>query len=130
MINEEWIHEHRNRALSPDHPSLRGTAQNPDVFFQNREAGNIYYNECPGTVQEMMDAFGKLTQRQYKLFDYYGDPKAERVAVAMGSGTDTLKETVDYLNQQGEKVGLVIVRLYRHFDTSSLISVLPGKLPK
>jgi pyruvate-ferredoxin/flavodoxin oxidoreductase len=100
MINEKLIHDHRNRALSPDHPVIRGTAQNPDVFFQNREAANSFFNNCPGIVQVKMDEFAKLTGRQYHLFDYYGNPEADRVVIAIGSGTDTLKETVDYLNCQ------------------------------
>lgn len=125
MINEKLIHDHRNRALSPDHPVIRGTAQNPDVFFQNREAANSFFNNCPGIVQVKMDEFAKLTGRQYHLFDYYGNPEADRVVIAIGSGTDTLKETVDYLNSHGGKVGLVIVRLYRPFDASALIASIP-----
>lgn len=126
MINEQLIHRHRNRALSPDRPFIRGTAQNPDVFFQNREACNPYYLACPEIVQQQMDHFASLTGRQYHLFDYYGHPNAERVVVAIGSGTETLHETVDHLNRNGERVGLVIVRLYRPFDIRRMVEALPS----
>jgi pyruvate-ferredoxin/flavodoxin oxidoreductase len=126
MIDDEWVLAHRNRALSPDHPVLRGSSQNPDVFFQCREAINSYYLDCPGIVQEMMNKFSDQVGRQYNLFDYYGDPEAERVIVLMGSGTETAHETVDYLMKQGEKVGVVKVRLYRPFDIPAFISALPS----
>jgi pyruvate-ferredoxin/flavodoxin oxidoreductase len=128
MISEDLIHQHRKRALSPDRPVIRGTAQNPDVFFQNREACNPYFNACPEIVQQQMDHFAKLTGRQYHLFDYYGDPNAERVVVAIGSGTETLRETVDYLNKKGEKVGLIIVRLYRPFDVRKMVEAIPASV--
>jgi pyruvate-ferredoxin/flavodoxin oxidoreductase len=126
MINEKLIHQHRKRALSPDRPFIRGTAQNPDVFFQNREACNPYFNACPEIVQQQMDKFARLTGRAYKLFDYYGHPEAERVVIAMASGTETLQETVDYLNSRGEKVGLIKVRLFRPFDMRKLVSAIPA----
>lgn len=125
MIDEELIHAHRARALSPDHPVLRGTAQNPDVFFQAREACNPYYEACPGIVQETMDQFAQLTGRRYKLFEYYGDPNAQHVVALMGSGTETTRETAEYLNTQGYRVGIVGVRLYRPFAAKQLVSALP-----
>lgn len=126
MIDHKLVDAHRQRALSPDHPFIRGTAQNPDVFFQNREACNPYFNACPEIVQNCMDRFAKLTGRSYHLFDYYGAPDAERVIVSMTSSTETIRETVDYLNANGEKVGLVLVRLYRPFDIKKFIDVLPA----
>jgi pyruvate-ferredoxin/flavodoxin oxidoreductase len=126
MINEQLVHQHRKRALSPDRPFIRGTAQNPDVFFQNREACNPYFNACPEIVQQQMDRFAKLTGRAYKLFDYYGHPEAERVVVAMASGTETLQEAVDYLIKKGEKVGLIKVRLFRPFDLRKLAEAIPS----
>ena len=107
MINEERIREHRARALSPDHPVLRGTAQNPDVYFQARETVNPFYTACPDLVQRAMDRFAELTGRRYRLFDYHGAPDAERVIVLMGSGSDAAHETVDYLTSRGEKVGVL-----------------------
>ena len=126
MINIERILEHRARALSPDHPVLRGTAQNPDVFFQSREAANPYYAACPEKVQREMDKFGELTGRRYHLFDYSGAPDAERVIVMMGSGAETAQETVDYLTGRGEKVGLLKVRLYRPFSVEHFLASLPA----
>jgi pyruvate-ferredoxin/flavodoxin oxidoreductase len=126
MINEKLVHQHRLRALTPDRPVIRGTAQNPDVFFQNREACNPFFNACPEIVQQQMDAFAALTGRAYKLFDYYGHPEAERIVIAMASGTETLQETVDYLNGKGEKVGLIKVRLFRPFDMRRLASAIPA----
>ncbi|MGA7953870.1 MAG: pyruvate:ferredoxin (flavodoxin) oxidoreductase [Gloeobacterales cyanobacterium] len=125
MINPQRILEHRARALSPDHPVLRGTAQNPDVFFQARETVNPFYTACPELTQQAMDQFAQIVGRQYHLFEYYGDPDAERVIVLMGSGCEAVQETVDFLNQQGEKLGLVKVRLYRPFDTHRFIETLP-----
>ncbi len=125
MVDEEQIQAHRARALTPDRPVLRGTAQNPDTFFQSREAGNPFYAACPGMVQETMDRFAKLTGRKYKLFDYVGHPQAERVIVMMGSGAEVAQETVEYLVGKGEKVGLVKVRLYRPFSIKHLASALP-----
>ncbi|MHC4444469.1 MAG: pyruvate:ferredoxin (flavodoxin) oxidoreductase [Planctomycetota bacterium] len=128
MMDEDCIKAHRERALTPDRPLVRGTAQNPDTFFQHREACNRFYDACPGIVREVMDRFGKLTHRQYHLFDYFGDPQAERVVVLMGSSIETAHETVEYLNQQGEKVGIIKVRLYRPFSVEDFIKVLPASV--
>ncbi|QZZ23198.1 pyruvate:ferredoxin (flavodoxin) oxidoreductase [Leptothermofonsia sichuanensis E412] len=125
LIDEQFIHAHRARALSPDHPVLRGTAQNPDVYFQARETVNPFYAACPNVVQTVMDQFGQLTGRTYHLFDYHGATDAERVIVLMGSGCEAVHETVDYLNDRGEKVGVVKVRLYRPFDVQRLVDALP-----
>jgi pyruvate-ferredoxin/flavodoxin oxidoreductase len=128
LIDDAWIVAHRNRALTPDRPLLRGTAQNPDVFFQGREAANPFYAVCPDIVQATMDAFATRTGRQYRLFDYVGAPDAERVIVLMGSGCDTVQETVEYLNAHGDNVGLLKVRLYRPFDAKRFIEALPATL--
>lgn len=125
MIPYEKILDHRARALSPDHPIMRGTAQNPDVYFQARETVNPYYAVTPGIVQKAMNVFAGLTGRQYHLFDYHGAPDAERVIVMMGSGCEAAHETVDYLTAQGEKVGLLKVRLYRPFDMRGFAEALP-----
>jgi pyruvate-ferredoxin/flavodoxin oxidoreductase len=125
MIDDDMIFEHRKRALSPDKPVLRGTAQNPDVFFQARETVNPFYDACPGIVQEMMDKFAQITGRHYHLFDYVGAPDAENIIILMSSGAETVHETVDYLNEQGEKVGMVKVRLYRPFSIEHFIKTLP-----
>ncbi|MBN1870779.1 MAG: pyruvate:ferredoxin (flavodoxin) oxidoreductase [Candidatus Omnitrophica bacterium] len=125
MIDDKFVFEHRARALSPDRPVLRGTAQNPDVYFQAREAANPYYNACPGIVQKTMDKFAKLAGRQYHLFDYYGPKDAERVIVIMGSGAETVQDTVDDLSKRGEKVGLLKVRLYRPFAVGHCVDALP-----
>lgn len=125
LMKDEKIIEHRNRALSPDKPVIRGTAQNPDVFFQAREASNLYYNNCPSIVQDVMLKFGKLTGRIYNLFDYHGPDDAERIIIQMGSGAETAHEAVDTLNKKGEKVGLVKVRLFRPFSMKNLIKALP-----
>jgi len=126
MIDEEWVIAHRMRGLSPDRPAIRGTAQNPDVFFAARETVNPYYLKTPGIVQGAMDRFAKIVGREYHLFDYVGAPDAERVAVMMGSGADTMHEVVEYLASEGEKVGLVKVRLYRPFDSAAFVAALPG----
>ncbi len=126
MIDDELILAHCARALSPDHPVLRGTAQNPDVYFQARETVNPYYFACPDIVQGAMDKFARTTGRAYRLFEYYGAPDAERVMVLMGSGCETVQETVDYLNRHGEKVGVLKVRLYRPFDLKRFIEALPA----
>ena len=125
MIEEERVIEHRARALSPDHPVIRGTAQNPDVYFQARETVNPFYAACPQIVQRMMDRFAELTGRQYALFEYHGAADAERVMVLMGSGCEAAHETVDFLNAQNEKVGLLKVRLYRPFDAKAFVEALP-----
>lgn len=126
MIDDEHVIAHRNRALSPDRPVIRGTAQNPDVFFQAREACNSYYQACPGIVQKTMDRFAELTGRRYQLFDYYGPEDAGRVIVLMGSGAETVHETVDRMNAGGEKVGVIKPRLYRPFDVKAFIDAIPG----
>jgi pyruvate-ferredoxin/flavodoxin oxidoreductase len=125
LISLDRVIEHRQRALSPDHPVLRGTAQNPDVFFQIRETANRYYDIAPAKVQAVMDKFAEVVGRQYHLFDYVGAPDAERVIVMMGSGAEVAHETVQYLNARGEKVGLLKVRLYRPFCVKSFIDTLP-----
>ena len=125
MINDDLVRAHRERALSPDKPVMRGTAQNPDVYFQARESVNPFYQACSGIVQQTMDELAALTGRPYRLFDYVGAPDAERVIVMMGSGAEAAEEAVHYLTGQGEKVGLVKVRLYRPFDTAALMSALP-----
>ncbi|MDJ0617819.1 MAG: pyruvate:ferredoxin (flavodoxin) oxidoreductase [Calothrix sp. MO_192.B10] len=125
LIDDDAILAHRARALTPDRPILRGTAQNPDVHFQARESANPYYNACADIVQATMDRFGEQTGRYYRIFDYHGAPDAERVIVLMGSGCETVHETVDYLNARGEKVGVVKVRLYRPFDVERFVAALP-----
>jgi pyruvate-ferredoxin/flavodoxin oxidoreductase len=125
LIDYQDIIEHRQRALTPDHPVLRGTAQNPDVYFQARESVNPYYDKCPEIMQEVMNQFAELTGRAYRLFEYHGDPNAERVIILMGSGCDAVHETVDYLNKQGEKVGVLKVRLYRPFSAQLLLEAIP-----
>ena len=125
MIDERYVFEHRARALSPDHPVLRGTAQNPDVFFQARETVNPFYAACPEIVQRAMNRFAELTGRQYGLFEYHGSPNAERVIVIMGSGCETACETVDFLNGLGQRVGVLKVRLYRPFDSQRVGEALP-----
>jgi pyruvate-ferredoxin/flavodoxin oxidoreductase len=125
MINQENVTAHRLRALSPEHPVIRGTSQNPDVFFQARESVNPYYQDMPALVQKVMDQFAALTGRFYHLFDYVGVDDAKKVIVLMGSGAETAEETVNYLNAQGEKTGLIKVRLFRPFDAEALIKALP-----
>ncbi|WP_341524556.1 pyruvate:ferredoxin (flavodoxin) oxidoreductase [Nostoc sp. UHCC 0302] len=128
LIHDHLIFAHRNRALTPDRPVLRGTAQNPDVYFQSREGANPYYNDCPEIVQQIMDKFGEVTGRYYQIYEYYGASDADRVIVIMGSGCETVHETVDYLNARGEKVGVLKVRLYRPFDVQRFIKVLPASV--
>ncbi|MCS7261404.1 MAG: pyruvate:ferredoxin (flavodoxin) oxidoreductase, partial [Anaerolineae bacterium] len=125
MIDDELVRAHRARAMSPDRPVLRGTAQNPDVYFQAREAINPFYLACPGVVQETMDRFARLVGRQYHLFDYSGAPDAERVIVVMGSGAVTASETAQYLMERGERVGVVTVHLYRPFSVAHFLQALP-----
>jgi pyruvate-ferredoxin/flavodoxin oxidoreductase len=126
MISEEAVLAHRSRAMTPDRPVLRGSAQNPDVYFQAREAVNRFYQACPDITQKVMDKFAGLTGRAYRLFDYHGAPDAELVVVLMGSGCDTAHETVDYLNAQGGKTGVLKVRLFRPFDAKWFIEALPA----
>src|SRR5664280_2029250 len=125
MLDEEAIAQHRRRGLTPDRPVLRGSAQNPDAFFQAREAGNAYHLACAGHVQTEMDRFAKLTGRSYHLFDYVGHPEATRVVVLMGSGAETVHETVENLVARGEKVGVLKVRLFRPFDVPAFLAALP-----
>ncbi len=125
LIDDELVQAHRARGLSPDRPVLRGTAQNPDVFFQAREAANLYYEKAPEIVQRAMDKFAAVVGRSYHLFDYVGAPDAERVLIMMGSGAETAHETVDYLVGKGEKVGLLKVRLYRPFSVKHFLEALP-----
>jgi len=125
MTDDTLVLAHRARGLSPDHPVLRGTAQNPDVYFQGRETVNPFYAACPDITQKAMDKFAKLVGRAYHLFDYYGAPNAERVIVLMGSGCEAVEETVDSLVKRGEKVGVLKVRLYRPFDVARFVAALP-----
>ncbi|MBN1535912.1 MAG: pyruvate:ferredoxin (flavodoxin) oxidoreductase [Anaerolineales bacterium] len=125
MIDDNMVHAHRSRGLSPDHPVLRGTAQNPDVFFQERESVNPYYDACPDIVQKTMDKFAGLTGHAYHLFDYVGSPDADRVIIIMGSGAETAGETAMYLSERGEKVGVIKVRLYRPFSVKHFLKTLP-----
>ena len=126
LIDPDLVTAHRRRALSPDHPEIRGTAQNPDVFFQAREAVNPYYLACPTIVENTMKRFARQVGRHYHLFDYVGAPDAERVIVLMGSGAETAQEAVEYLVAKGEKVGLLKVRLYRPFSVEHFVRALPA----
>jgi pyruvate-ferredoxin/flavodoxin oxidoreductase len=128
MIDDELVFAHRQRALSPDHPVLRGTAQNPDVYFQGRETVNPFYTACPAIVQKAMDKFAKLTGRQYKLFDYVGAPDAQRVLILMGSGAEAAHEAVEAMTAKGEKVGLLKVRLFRPFSVQHFLAALPASV--
>jgi pyruvate-ferredoxin/flavodoxin oxidoreductase len=130
MISDELVNEHRFRSLNPDRPFIRGTAQNPDVYFQGRETVNPFYAAAPGIVEEAMHQLGELTGRHYQLFEYFGHEQAERVAVVMGSGGEVLKETVRVLLEAGEKVGVVLVRLFRPFSAAHLLKSLPATVEK
>lgn len=130
MIPDDKIEEHKMRSLDPDHPVVRGTSQNPDVFFQAREASNPHYDRVPEVVMEVMDEFYSHTGRRYHLFDYVGHPEAERVIVIMGSGEGAVKETVDTLMEQDERIGAVFVRLYRPFSVEYLLKKLPETVKK
>jgi pyruvate-ferredoxin/flavodoxin oxidoreductase len=125
MIDDDLVREHRKRALNPEKPVLRGSAQNPDVFFQARETNNPYYEKFPEIILEAMEKFEKVAQRKYRPFEYYGPSDAERIIILMGSACETTSETVDYLSEKGEKVGLLKVRLYRPFSTKMFIEALP-----
>ena len=125
MIDEDLILAHRSRALTPDRPVIRGTAQNPDVYFQGRESANPFYDACPDIVAKAFAKFGEITGREYQLYEYHGAPDAERVVILMGSGCEAVQETVDYLTNQGEKVGVLKVRLYRPLDQERLSAALP-----
>ncbi len=130
MISDELVRAHRARSLSPDHPVMRGTAQNPDVYFQGRETVNSYYDKLPAILQTQFDKFAKQTGRQYNLFDYVGAPDAERVVVMMGSACDTMHELIEHLVAQGEKVGLIKVRFFLPFDIAAFAEVLPKTAKK
>lgn len=126
LIDDDLVRAHRSRGLSPDQPILRGTAQNPDVFFQSRERANKYFDEAPAKVQAAMDKFAEVVGRRYNLFDYVGAPDAERVVVMMGSGAETVEETVKWLCEKGEKVGLIKVRLFRPFSVEHFRKAIPA----
>ena len=128
MIDDDLVIAHRKRGLTPDRPSIRGTSQNPDVYFQGRETVNKYYDATPDIVQKAMDKFAGITGRQYKLFDYLGDPDAERIIVVMGSAAEVALNTVNTLNARGEKLGIVLVRLYRPFDINAFSESLPSSV--
>jgi pyruvate-ferredoxin/flavodoxin oxidoreductase len=128
MIDDRLVHAHRGRALNPEHPFIRGTAQNPDTFFQAREAVNPYYERVPAILEAAMDRFAAMTGRRYGLFDYDGDPEADRVIVIMGSGAETVRSTVAWLRDAGEKVGVLQVRLYRPFSVAHLLAALPASV--
>ncbi len=126
LVDWEAIEMFKSRALNPEHPQMRGTAQNPDIYFQGREAANSFYDALPNIVQEEMDKVGNLTGRRYNLFDYVGDLEADRVIIAMASGCDTIEEVVNYLNAQGERVGLIKVRLYNPFSIEHFFRAMPA----
>ncbi len=130
VLDHDAVMAHRMRGMSPDRPVLRGTAQNPDVYFQARETINPFYQATPQVVQRVMDRFAQVTGRQYHLFDYIGAPDADRVIVMMGSGAETAHEVVDYLNARGEKIGVVKVRLFRPFDSKALVAALPKSVKR
>ena len=130
MINDQWLNNHRQRALTPDQPVLRGTAQNPDVYFQARETVNPYYLALPDMMQQRMAQFAELTGRQYQLYEYHGVEQAERVIILMGSGAETVQETAEYLNSRGQSVGLLKVRLFRPFSPAHLVAALPASCRK
>ena len=126
LVDEHLVRAHRGRALSPEHPIIRGTAQNPDTYFQSRETVNPFYLAVPGIVQQSMDEFAALTGRRYGLVEYHGHPEAERVIVIMGSGAQTVKQAIDHLNAQGERVGCVQLRLYRPFPVEAVLATIPS----
>ncbi|HEY0678519.1 MAG TPA: pyruvate:ferredoxin (flavodoxin) oxidoreductase, partial [Chitinophagaceae bacterium] len=130
MINEEDVSRHRSRALNPSNPFIRGTAQNPDVYFQSREAANKYHWNVPDAVEETMNEFAALTGRSYKLFEYYGQPQADRIIIIMGSGSGAVAETVDHLLSMGEKVGYLQVHLYRPFSVKHFIDAIPESVKR
>lgn len=125
LVDKEALADFRNRALNPDAPVDRGMAENPDVFFQHREASNSYYDAVPAIVEEYMNEISRITGREYKLFNYYGHPEADRVIIAMGSITQAAQEAIDYLASKGEKVGLINVHLYRPFSAKHFLGTLP-----
>lgn len=125
LIDPAWIRAHRERALSPDHPFIRGTTQNPDVYFQARESANSFYQACPDILQERMDTFANLTGRHYHLYEYLGHPEAEKVIVLMGSGAETVAQVVHHLNAEGQRLGVLKVRLFRPFSAQAFVAALP-----
>jgi pyruvate-ferredoxin/flavodoxin oxidoreductase len=130
LLDMKYVEEFRQRALTPDNPVLKVGAQNPDVYFQGRETVNLYYDKTPAIVQKYMDILAKKIGRQYHLFDYFGSPQAEKIIILMGSGAETAEETVNYLTRQGEKVGVVKVRLYRPFSNEALVNAIPASVKK
>lgn len=128
LVDMDAVKEFRNTALNPEHPVLRGSAQNPDIFFQNREACNTYYNNVPAVVEEYMKKVNEMIGTDYGLVNYYGAPDAEKVIVAMGSVCETIEETIDYMNANGEKVGLIKIRLYRPFPVDAFLKAVPGNV--
>ena len=130
MVNMEALEEFRQNAMNPEHPEIRGTAQNPDIYFQGREAANLYYEDVSIIVSETMKKVGQVTGRKYRLFDYVGHPEAERVIVAMGSGCEAIEETVNRLNSEGERTGLVKVRLYRPFSSEAFRAAFPSTVER
>lgn len=128
MITDELVNSHKQRGLTPDKPFIRGTSQNPDVYFQNRERANEFYANCPAIVQKNLDKLAQFTGRQYKLYEYYGDPNAEHIIVMMGSAVEPTKDTIDYLMSKGEKVGVVAVRLYRPLDLKLFNEAIPASV--
>lgn len=130
LVDQEALTEFRNRALNPEHPVTRGTAQNPDIFFQAKEAANRYFDAVPDIVADYMDQISELTGRKYRPFTYYGAPDAENIIIAMGSVTETIRETIDYLTEQGKKVGLVAVHLFRPFSAKHFVEALPKSVKR
>jgi len=130
LVDHKAIEEFRNRALNPEHPVAKGTTQNPDIYFQQREVANPFYNALPDIVLDYMNKLGEITGRKYSLFDYYGDPNAEYIIIAMGSVCDTIEETIDYLTGKGEKVGAIKVHLYRPFSEAHLLNAIPKSVKK
>ena len=130
MIGDQWIADHRKRSLNPENPVLRGTAQNPDVYFQGRETVNKYYDACPEIVQNVMDRFASIGGRKYNVYEYYGHPQAERLIILMGSGAEAVHETADFLINQGEKVGLIKIRLFRPFNIKMFVDAIPETVNK
>ncbi|HHQ4890279.1 TPA: pyruvate:ferredoxin (flavodoxin) oxidoreductase, partial [Aeromonas hydrophila] len=128
LIDNDWVRAHRSRALNPDHPVMRGTAQNPDTYFQSRESVNPFYEAVPARVQQCMESLGELTGRHYRLVEYHGAPDAIDVIVLMGSGAATARTTVDWLNQQDRKTGVLVIRLYRPFPVQALLDALPASV--
>jgi pyruvate-ferredoxin/flavodoxin oxidoreductase len=130
MIKDEWIAAHRARSMSPEHPVVRGTSQNPDIYFQARETVNPYYNRLPAIMQQAMDRFAQLSGRQYHLFDYLGNEQAEHIIILMGSGAETAAETIKHLTSRGENIGMIKVRLYRPFSPQALLAAIPASCKK